>query len=787
MELIRMTKKSSSQLFSSFHGDKSPFWLALIVAIVATAFFFVPFFRQGGSYAGFVFNGDAWHLIAAQLGYSRFLIHHGIFSGLDFFTHNGASEFFLRPNLPIYHPLVLLLSAIFPVASDPVNLASEYLVLLLLPALFAAFFVHRLAYRFLRFDLPISTFIAVGYVFSIQIVDSVWYLPFSMIAWTFPIVIYAGLVAGEARSLRASLIWSLPPFVAFLSGYVPLSIVAIGLAAVVVVFLSFEKIKGLNRKEVVKQIAWCWSPILLASAFVSPYYIDLFRFNRTVEVSNQSGAHSLDTVAHITGEPVQNLVHAVVRNITVSGFKYEFDLFLGLVPILIAVLFFSQNREERDAGNKNVLASVGISVFLLFALSVFGTASPLSDMFYFFAPVVGYMHLYQRYLVIAQLFLIVFLAVGLDRVVQNPPYGFIRKLAALTALGTLTLAFFVGHEIGGAFGAVSSKLVIEFVFALLFLLSFFIFSRKGVVIAATLAMFLVSLGSFYDYEQGPQNNYKSKASENITFSQPEMERLAAFFARNSNKGIVKYADLLPNPQPFIPKNLSWFMLDRVKLSSYYGYDWHLGADFSYRKLAGVTASDDGKDLLMRPDWAWLQKTGVEFVLYEEGNSGNDRAVASIVDLSDNARVFRTGPEGKIVLAPLKKQTNKTHPAFLFDNGIISVSGDDASAKVDGFKTNYANKISFQIDSKSPVVVSYLFWPNKNLHAIIDGKCVDLETRDGVSQLISTGGAHTVEIRYVDRWLVLFKVLYGLFIIAWLAACLLPKKVTPKFFSRSSGS
>jgi len=65
---------------------ENKFWgWALFSAILATALFFIPFFQQGaGRHAGFVLNGDAWHLLAAQLDYSRFLVHHGIFSGLDF-------------------------------------------------------------------------------------------------------------------------------------------------------------------------------------------------------------------------------------------------------------------------------------------------------------------------------------------------------------------------------------------------------------------------------------------------------------------------------------------------------------------------------------------------------------------------------------------------------------------------------------------------------------------------------------------------------------------------------
>jgi len=85
-KILQMNPKTETSSMTSKVIYENKFWgWALFSAILATALFFIPFFQQGaGRHAGFVLNGDAWHLLAAQLDYSRFLVHHGIFSGLDF-------------------------------------------------------------------------------------------------------------------------------------------------------------------------------------------------------------------------------------------------------------------------------------------------------------------------------------------------------------------------------------------------------------------------------------------------------------------------------------------------------------------------------------------------------------------------------------------------------------------------------------------------------------------------------------------------------------------------------
>src|SRR5581483_6293693 len=81
---------------------------ALVLALAATTAFYAYSLAANSLYAGYVYTGDFWHACLAHLAKLQSLVSHGVFSGIDYSTHGGASEFFLRPNLYPYHPLALL-------------------------------------------------------------------------------------------------------------------------------------------------------------------------------------------------------------------------------------------------------------------------------------------------------------------------------------------------------------------------------------------------------------------------------------------------------------------------------------------------------------------------------------------------------------------------------------------------------------------------------------------------------------------------------------------------------
>ncbi|MGH9343843.1 MAG: hypothetical protein ACRD19_08800, partial [Terriglobia bacterium] len=312
---------------------------------MASILFFYPSFYGWGRQAGSVFDGDTWHALAAQFMASGFYTSRGIFSGIDFFTHNGASEFFLRPNLPVYNPFVLLLSP-FLADGHPTHLALMYMSILVVYAFASLYCLHRLCARFLNLDVWLSSFVTVGYVFSIQIVHAIWYMPYALIAWMLPVAVYCGLATGRHRSLRSIVLASLPTFLIYTAGYVPLAVVSVGISAVFIVAVEWGAADTLRR---------AWRPMLrsllpcaIATCVAAPLYLGLARYHSMTEIA-RDGDHSLSAIAYATSELPRNLLRLIAVNLSYPGPIYEFSVFWGLVPLLIVIIYLAQYPSQRGS------------------------------------------------------------------------------------------------------------------------------------------------------------------------------------------------------------------------------------------------------------------------------------------------------------------------------------------------------------------------------------------------------------------------------------------------------
>ena len=107
--------------------------------------------------------------------------------GIDNGSANGASEFFLRPNLPnLYIPLYLFawLSKIFP-------MRAMYLMFYALHMLIALAFIQRVAKKY--FNLNRNAGFVIVALFSSAFRIEVWYISFYIIVALVPILLFFSL------------------------------------------------------------------------------------------------------------------------------------------------------------------------------------------------------------------------------------------------------------------------------------------------------------------------------------------------------------------------------------------------------------------------------------------------------------------------------------------------------------------------------------------------------------------------------------------------------------------
>jgi hypothetical protein len=725
-------------------------FIALGIALFSTAVFFYPSLYGQGTQAGFVFFGDPWHAIVAQLHIAGFYSSHGVFSGIDFFTNGGASEYFLRPNFPVYHPLVILLSPFFQYSS-PESYAILYVAILTIHAFIGMYFTQRLCCVYFKFNVALSAFVSICYVFSVLALMSMTYLPYSIITWMIPVAIYANLSVINKRTITQFILASVPSFIIFLSGYVPLSVVAVVMSAALAVFICYEIVQERVASDInYNSLMLTIIPTVISTFFVLPLYIAINRYHHTVSIWYDKENAKLGPIAFSLSEYPTYLFRLFADNFNYLGPRHEFSLFWGLIPVFIFIVYIVQYRplkaNDGITSFHHKLMKTSLVIYTFSALIIFGKNSVLSEVVYYFIPIAGKVHIYQRYLIFSQLFLAIFLGIMLSEIAEKPQRKIIKFLCLIVTVSLIV----VGHTIGNYSSSlidIKAGLVIEVVYLLIFLLTLILCRPKTIICVATILIFLVSLGAMYRYSNDPAIHLSKIRSQQITYDPEAMAGLVNFFKGNSNKEIIKIINLLPSPQPYIPKNFPWFVVNSIKLSCYFGYDWHLSTDDMFRRTMEATLAKDDPDLVFRPDWKWLGRTGAQFVLLEENRKSNDPLLSQYIDLTDPQKIYRMHGGGKDYIAAPLKFPELQSKNIVFDNGYIRIRSEDVNVKIELFSTNYAGDIRFNIESSKPVTVEYLFWPNKNLHAKSDNINVPFSMTDGLYSINLLPGNHSVCFYY----------------------------------------
>lgn len=739
--------------------------VALFVAVISVVVFFYPSFYGKGTQVGFAYFHDTWHLIIAQAYLSGFYGAHGVFSGIDLFTHGGASEFFLRPNLPVYHPIILLADVLFRKSSPEIH-ALLYVWILTIHAFVGMYFIQRLCTSFFRFSSAIAAFVAIFYIFSMQSVYALCYFPYNFVAWIFPAALYMNIIAAKKKKIAIYLLASIPSFIIFLGGYAPMAVMAIAMATAMAAFIVFHSMdKECSLKKRIKESLLVAIPVILSSIIVAPLYVAINEYFKTTEIFSRAEEAKVYAIAFRYSEVPMRLFRFVAANLIYDGPLNENCFFMGLVPIFIVILYVAQYKSKESFGSRLAfhrnLLSVSLVVYAVFFLIVFGQPTVLSDAFYYFVPIAGKMHIYQRFLLLSQLFFAISIGIMLSRIVRHKN----KKIAKILLLLVFLLLIIVAHAVGNykSVGIVIREgLVIELLYLFIFIFTLIIARPASTVVMAIFLVFFVSLGAMYRFADTEKNHLDKILSQQVTYSPTTTNALIQYFQTNSDKAMTKVINLLPSPQTYVPRNFPWFTAYKMKLSMYYGYDWHLSTNNSYRQLMKAIYVKGDPDLVMRPDWEWLRKTGAQFAIFEENRKSNDPALSKYVDLCNPTKVYRMTSGDKVyIVAPLKFPEREN---VVFDNGYIRVINTDKSTKVTSFTTNDAGDLKFHISSTQPSTVEYLFWPNQKMHARIDNVKAHFSMSDGLSSLHIPTGDHSIRFFYrsllLDVFLA-FYVLYGL--------------------------
>ena len=632
----------------------------LSIALLMTVVFYFPSLQNTAKDAGYVYTGDVLGYFLPALMKTHYLIGNGHYDALDLSLFDGSSDFFLSPNFFATHPAVALFSLLWPTSDLSVGTHRVFLVLLLAAHTFAAsFFTLTLARRHLGIPRPAATLASAAFAFSMYMVAATGQPPFILCTSVLPWIIAAALDYVREPSLRRLLIAVLPITLALLGGYPPLGAACVGMALLFIVVQLSLKVPRPSSARLSDCIV-ALMPYTLASVLIAPFYYAVSSFHAETMSSHSGGIHYS---AHQLAASPQTIYGALSAYWLAHGAVHEFMPIWGVVPLLIIAMFIVSPVNLDLSSRRIALALSGIYCTVL--LSIYGDYSVVADLVYYFVPKIGRMHIYQRFLLLAQLAFALALALMAQSLARGPIPRARLALAILfgstIASGILTARF---QSLATVLG-ITNHLTVELVTGCI-LAALMIAPNHIVLPAAAAVLFcLPSFDRMYDRSHYGNTYAAARAAFPVALDDTLQQQVADFFSTAGPHKRIKYVDITPIWAPgggeSFPKTFPYFVLDKVRLTSFGGFTFYLSARADFLQHAPVR----GDEAVVQPEWNLIEQSGVDFVVARPADMNNEalRTRLGITDegtlrLPTGAWIYRTRFTGDLALEEIAKSATE---------------------------------------------------------------------------------------------------------------------------------
>lgn len=637
-----------------------------IFAFLATLLFYWPALQEYSINAGLLYSGDVLaYYLPALMKTHDFLAHHHFFA-IDYSLFNGSSDFFLNANFFPVHPVLVLYSLLAPYKTATLHSTGRFLVLLLaFHSFLACYFSLKLFTRYFAFSFAMASFIAAGYAFSWNMIGSTTEPAFLLCATMVPWVIYGALRYSEQLSFAWLIYAALPAIMMLLGGYLPLGFACFTLSAVLVAakLLFIDATPEHNLQQRVSSLIVASGPFWLGLFIVSPYLYAVYDFfGQTTSSSRPDIFYSAQQLAELP----QTFIRFVSGHFVVPGPFTEFSIMWGVIAVVIfSVFFLSPAARKALSVREWKIFKVAALIYFATTLAIFGSHSVVSSFVYYFIPQIGKMHIYQRFLLPAQMLLMMMLALMLKAVVTVRPYraaqGMLFLLILLAFAGAVLMTFRSKYAL--MFG-INNYLLFEVMLGCLFAGMLLVPGKKFVFYGTLILFSLPAFNQMYTV-QGIDTFNHERIRQAIPLDENLQAQLMNYLKRFNNKKMIKYADLTPIWSPtgieVFPKDFPRIMLHKMNLSSYGGETFYLSAlaDYMHRMPMG------GEAVSLQPDWQWLKSTGADFIIATKAQ------IASAPSLQNLANQYSANDlyhlPNDVVIIPLDNKA-----AALYDNGYFRI-------------------------------------------------------------------------------------------------------------------
>lgn len=712
---------------------KSETGIEILFALICTILTFSIFAGQyfGSDVVTFGKTGDQ-HLscFPAFRKIFQFLTSEQTIVGVDNGSLNGASEFFLRPNMPvIYVPLY-----IFAGLSKYFHARAMYIAFYAVHMFFSVLFAQKLAKKYFGAGRYLA-FVYSSLIIYLLCVEA-WCISFYIVTALMPVLLYFSLESVYNLNVKTAIACVLTMVLSLSSGYITLSFAMVMVAVLFTVFYFNVRDKKFNLKKCLIFMIWP----AVAGAICLPYYLQVLTYVKKVV---QSPMAFTDAIYYKLS--LSDLLN-VLTNFSIpaeSGIEQLWALSFGFIACIVIALGIKEKVFGKMTPVERWTCYLGFGSYLLVLLWANETALPFSAWFFSFIPILGGMHIPLRYLMI--LLPVTYMAVMLVyRYLDAAKYRKSFKYIGWSVAGGLAI-YLVLYRTEVDILSVNRD---AFIFEML-VLAWFLYEawKDGLNHFKTqliwVAAIIIPAISFF-YQSTDVYVYESTLiKRSIVYDEDAISNIDKFISTLDEKELYRYVgyDSKESVPKYLVSNYGWYGYSKYKLCNYYGYELSLGTPKDY-----LTENPYFNVI----NWEYLANTRADFIILDSKILDEEEMIPTMVDWSRG--VTYVGNE-RLICA-----LNKFIPSIIcgkefvldsktsFDNGYF-YSLDLTDENIVDFETNSSTYFSLTINSDKDSVIAFLPYANRNYHYYIDGNEVDSEIYDMQAIFRVPAGNHKISVEY----------------------------------------
>lgn len=725
--------------------------ILFVASFCVTFIYFSPFFLNAlrGYRPELRFYGDLQILYFPAFIQTSKYAHDWIFRGIDFFTANGSSSLFVRPNITSrYYLPQLILQTIFSITNNSFA-AKIFTLQMWINGFIAMFFTGLWLNKISKINIYFS--LLGGALFFSIISYSYNQITFFYVAATFPALLYClSHSLSQKTTLSQKILLSIPFIVILTAGYLVIALMAILIAVITALVVNKYFLKNASKYNDIIMI-------LCLGVFISSGYIIAL-----INAANLAPGVELHKIPlsetmffselSLSFKAVMTIFITALANSSIGEAPHiRLGLPISILLYLVYQHFSSNSSSNIDKVKKNIFI-LCIILFLLSILLSMGRVSGIADMFFYTVPGFGSMHIYARYMLIFVFFLVFGLTLGLSDLYQSTSPLNLKKPFIGIVITCLTILLFPQIFINNE---ISLPILFSELFTSVLVLLILHFRENKKYVLMLIPILLFSQGSFmYMQENWISLSNQGNTPKDIVNDEGRISNLTNYFYSHTNKLFIKYIDLNPDVEKHggVPQNFPWFIQyqsnDIRKISSYMGYEQALAQQSEYANKFSYYGLYNKE---------YLNFSGVDYVIYDQqAKAKNMEWLNTVIDT--------TIPEcdiGNGFFAATLLQKNISQ----FDNGIFRISSDKADFKIISFSTNWSTQTEINFDSSKNGTIYFELFPQKNLEYYLNDLPIEPKyTPEGLAFFEFSHGKNQFFVSYCNPPLTFFLYTYLLYLI-----------------------